>query len=94
MNTVNGFLEALKYLLPSLVVFLTTWYMVSRYFNSEDVHMIISIAATEKSITLIHQFNGLLTELVCSMHIANDCGMITYKPENILGLKFYSIEKL
>jgi len=36
MNTVNGILEVLKYLLPALVVFLTTWYLVSRYFKSED----------------------------------------------------------
>jgi len=39
MNIVNGFIEVLKYILPSLVVFLTTWYMVSRYFNSEDVKL-------------------------------------------------------
>ena len=36
MNTVNGILEVLKYLLPALVVFITTWYLVSRYFKSED----------------------------------------------------------
>ncbi|MBN2481339.1 MAG: hypothetical protein JXB19_06350 [Bacteroidales bacterium] len=29
-------LEILKYLLPSLVVFITTWYLVRKYFESED----------------------------------------------------------
>jgi hypothetical protein len=36
MNIIAGLLEILKYVLPSLVVFLTTWYLASRYFRSED----------------------------------------------------------
>ena len=35
MNNMTGWLEILKYTLPSLVVFLTTWYLASRYFRSE-----------------------------------------------------------
>jgi uncharacterized membrane-anchored protein YhcB (DUF1043 family) len=36
MNTLNTLVEILKYILPSLIVFLTTWYLASRYFRSED----------------------------------------------------------
>ncbi|MBN2274328.1 MAG: hypothetical protein JXR41_06155 [Bacteroidales bacterium] len=36
MTTWNSLMEILKYILPSLVVFLTTWYLASRYFRSED----------------------------------------------------------
>jgi len=36
MNTATGIIEVLKYILPSLIVFLTTWFLVSRYFRGED----------------------------------------------------------
>jgi hypothetical protein len=36
MNTMTSLLEIMKYVLPSLVVFLTTWYLASRYFRNEE----------------------------------------------------------
>jgi hypothetical protein len=36
MDIMNGILEILKYILPSLVVFLTTWYLASGYFRNEE----------------------------------------------------------
>jgi hypothetical protein len=50
MNNVNGFIEVLKYLLPSLVVFLTTWYLVSGYFKSEDAKRKQQLAMNNQNI--------------------------------------------
>jgi hypothetical protein len=36
MNLLTGLLEVLKYTLPSLIVFLTTWYLAGRYFRGEE----------------------------------------------------------
>jgi len=36
MKPSDTVLEILKYILPSLIVFLTTWYLASRYFRSKD----------------------------------------------------------
>ncbi len=36
MNALHILAEILKYILPSLIVFLTTWFLVSRYFRDED----------------------------------------------------------
>ncbi|MBN1414350.1 MAG: hypothetical protein JW973_04565 [Bacteroidales bacterium] len=35
MDVITNLLEILKYILPSLIVFLTTWYLTSKYFRSE-----------------------------------------------------------
>ncbi len=36
MNQAAQFLEILKYILPSVVVFFTTWYLAGRYFKHEN----------------------------------------------------------
>jgi hypothetical protein len=50
MNSVNGILEVLKYILPSLIVFLTTWYLVSRYFKSEDAKRMQQLALNNQNL--------------------------------------------
>jgi hypothetical protein len=50
MNTANGILEVLKYILPSGIVFLTTWYLVSRYFKSEDAKRLQQLALNNQTV--------------------------------------------
>jgi hypothetical protein len=50
MNSVNGILEVLKYILPSIIVFLTTWYLVSRYFKSEDAKRMQQLALNNQNL--------------------------------------------
>jgi hypothetical protein len=50
MNTANGVLEVLKYILPALIVFLTTWYLVSGYFRSEDAKRAQQLALNNQNL--------------------------------------------
>jgi hypothetical protein len=50
MNVANEISEILKYLLPSLVVFLTTWYLVSKYFKSEDAKRVQQLALNNQNL--------------------------------------------
>jgi hypothetical protein len=50
MNSINGILEVLKYILPSIIVFLTTWYLVSRYFKSEDAKRMQQLALNNQNL--------------------------------------------
>jgi hypothetical protein len=50
MNIVNGIIEVLKYILPSLVVFLTTWFLASRYFKSEDAKRTQQLALNNQNL--------------------------------------------
>jgi hypothetical protein len=50
MNALNVITEILKYILPSLIVFLTTWYLVSRYFKSEDQKRIQQLSLNNQNL--------------------------------------------
>jgi len=50
MNTSTGILEVLKYILPSLIVFFTTWYLVSGYFKSEDTKRAQQLAQNNQNL--------------------------------------------
>ncbi len=75
MKPSDTVLEILKYILPSLIVFLTTWYLASRYFRSKD---------KKRSLKLSLNNQNLITPLRLQAYERIILYLERINPENLL----------
>ena len=75
MKPSDTVLEILKYILPSLIVFFTTWYLASRYFRSED---------KKRSLKLSLNNQNLITPLRLQAYERIIMYLERINPENLL----------